>query len=59
MREDIEKIVTSKLSDGPLPLDVVRCIDGYDPRAVTEVIRMLIDEEVLSVDVKNTLSLND
>ncbi len=59
MREDIEKIVTSKLSDGPLSLDVVRCIDGYDPRIVTEVIRMLIDEEVLSVNVKNILSLND
>ena len=59
MRHEIEALVKKRLANGPLPYEVVQCAEGYDPRVVTEVLRSMIDDDLLSVDVHNVLSLNE
>ena len=70
-RQVIADIATSALRDarrmealtdrvresGELPYDVLRCLDVYDPRDVSAVIRDMLSEEILKVDIKNTYSL--
>lgn len=57
-QEAIRVALTDRLREsGELPYDVLRCLDGYDPRDVSAVIRDMLSEEILKVDIKNTYSL--
>ena len=55
-RDIIERAIHERLSHGPLDYDTLRCIDGVDPNAVTEIIREMEDEGLLSIDDRNVCS---
>ena len=57
--KEIKNAVISRLREsGPLPYDVLRCLDGYDARKVAVVIRDMLADHDLSADLRNIYSLN-
>ena len=57
--KEIKNAVISRLREsGPLPYDVLRCLDGYDAREVAVVIRDMLADHDLSADLRNIYSLN-
>lgn len=58
--EAIKESVVSRLKErGEIYYEELRCVEGYDPREVSEVIRSLLADGVLAVDVRNFYKLDD
>lgn len=56
-RDAIEAVVLRRLADGPMPYEVLRCIEGFDPCMVSEVVRVMVDDGLVVADVRNVYSL--
>lgn len=56
-RSAIEASVLGRLAGGPLPYEVLRCVEGFDPGEVGEVVRVMVDDGLIVADVHNVYSL--
>lgn len=56
--EAIKSSILTRLKErSEIYYEELRCVDGYDPREVAEVIRYLLGDGILSVDVRNLYRL--